>query len=293
MKNVKRKNKSLKTNSLKSSPLFMVAQLPFNSEETVELNTPMIEIMDDLGNSLVAKKNLIELGLWDQLLLSKTRFLEIGCGSGYLIEKLYREGTGIYVGLEPIGSEAKKAEKRLKPFFLERKDDFAKLTKLKMEKSAGKSTGKHGKNRGKKLPKFSNKSFVTHGLLEEIAYPPYSIDCIYYYHVFEHLENPLVMFEKASNWLAPEGRLVITCPNVESAMAQRDLAKWRCSLSSHRWLPGVSTLERAARENGFLVDHCFTYGGFPAPRSFLQDFKNWTYKISGRGDVLCMMLKKK
>lgn len=288
MKNTKQKNKLSKTASSRVSPLFMVAQLPFNRKETVELNTPMIEIMDDLGNSLVARKNLIELGLWDQLLRSKTRFLEIGCGSGYLIEKLYREGTGIYMGLEPIASEAKKAEKRLKPFFLQRKDDFAKLTKSRIEKSAQSKSTK----RAKKISKFSNKSFVTHGLLEEIVYPPYSIDCIYSYHVFEHLENPLVMFEKADKWLAPEGRLVITCPNVEGAMPQRDLASWRCSLSSHRWLPGVSTLQRAAKENGFLVERCFTYGGFPAPRSFVQDFQNWTYKMFGKGDVLCMMLRK-
>ena len=48
-------------------PLFMVAQLPFNTQETVTLNTPMIKIMDDSGNVKIAVQNLKELKIYKGL----------------------------------------------------------------------------------------------------------------------------------------------------------------------------------------------------------------------------------
>lgn len=271
-------------NHSNKAPLFMMAQLPFNTEEAVELNTPMIEIMDDQGNVAVAKSNLCELGVWDDILKKKKTFLEIGCGSGYLLEELCRNGDGFYLGFDPIASEVAKAKKRLNSYFLKRKDRMKAFAKIITVKPKKKKTGKE--------VRFSTQSLVTHCLLEEVSYPAASLDYIYSYHVFEHLENPLEMFAKANEWLSEGGRLIITCPNVEGALAEKDLGQWRCALSSHRWLPGVKTLTRAAERCGFLVEKCFTYGGFPSPRTAVEQAQNWVYKKTGKGDVLCMILKR-
>lgn len=240
----------------------MVAQLPFNTTEKVKLNIPMIQMMDDGGNVGVLTANLRQLGVYPKLLEAGYTTLEIGCGSGYEIEKFYREGKGRYYGLEPIGSEYKIAVKRLKPFLDNRKD-------LKL------------------------KEILQNRDLEGIKVPAKAFDLIYSYHVFEHLENPLVMLDKAKKWLKPGGHLVITCPNVEGAVPQKDIRAWRCSLPSHRWLPGKSTLLRALNENGFAVEKVFTYGGHPAPRTFFQGIANRIYKMRDLGDVICVMAKVK
>ena len=72
--------KKPKINSMKAykkafpvPPLFMVAQLPFNNEETVKLNSPMIPIMDDIGNTKVCEMNLKQMGVWKPLLIREMR----------------------------------------------------------------------------------------------------------------------------------------------------------------------------------------------------------------------------
>ena len=273
-------NKKQKTNMLgEIAPLFMVAQLPFNDTETVKLNTPMIEVMSDEGNTLVSTKNLKELGVFKKILKKDSVFLEIGCGSGYLLDSFYQAGgQGLYLGLEPIGTEAGKGKKRLAGIQAEKKAMLTKLSRKIKTISRGMKSGA--------------KELITHGLIEKTEYPKNSLDYVYSYHVFEHLENPLVMYQKARQWLKPGGMLIITCPNVESAFARRDIDSWRCSLSSHRWLPGVSTIIRSADRHGFVPHKYFTYGGFPSPRSIWQDVLNYSYKIRGVGDVVCMALKK-
>ncbi len=239
------------------APFFMVAQVPFNVVDAVELNTPMIQIMDDGGNVGVLSANLKDLGVYDLMLKSGTRSLEIGCGSAYQLEHFYQKGRGEYFGLEPILSEAKKGWERLSPLL--------------------------------KNKKLEVKKIVTCGEIEKVKYPEHSFDVIYSYHVFEHLENPLVMLEKAKLWLKPGGKLIITCPNVEGAIPKKDIAQWRCALPSHRWLPGRLAVARILRESGFELTKEFTYGGYTAPRTWWQEIANWYFKKTLQGDVLCMM----
>ena len=153
-------------------------------------------------------------------------------------------------------------------------------------------------------PKQQQKHWVYHGLLEEKKLSQKikakGMDIIYSYHVFEHLEDPLVMLHLGRQWLSHGGKMVITCPNVEGYFPTKDLSHWRCSLSSHRWLPGKSTLLRAIEENGFTVMKVFTYGGFAAPkqtnksktRERWRHLGNRLLKCMGRGDVICVMAKK-
>lgn len=238
------------------APLFMMAQVPFNQDDAVKLNTPMIQIMDDAGNVGVLTMSLKELGVWDRMLQDGAKCLELGCGSGYQLEKLYSMGKGAYFGLEPIASEAAKARRRIAPF---------------LARASGKA---HPGDR------------VKHAPLEKVNWENASFDVIYSYHVFEHLENPLVMVDRARSWLKPGGVLVIICPNVEGALPRRDLSQWRQALPSHRWLPGVTTVRRILTERGFRVLKEFTYGGYPAPRSFWKEWANRTFKWRGLGDVL-------
>lgn len=240
------------------SPRFMMAQVPFNLKETVKLNKPMIKRMDDNGNLGVAIANLKELGVYQKLMKPDVHFLEIGCGSGYLLEHLYQKGQGKYFGIEPIKTESEKTKTKISPYL-----------KTKADK------------------------VIKNGELGKISFPKIKFDFIYSYHVFEHLENPLEMLNKTKSWLTKKGEMIITCPNVEGWIPRRNLAAWRCSIPSHRWLPGKSTLISLLESEGYQINACFTYGGYPGPRKNWQGFANKAFKWLSLGDVISIMASPK
>lgn len=240
----------------KDAPLFMMAQLPFNNTHAVELNSPMTEVMDDSGNTAVLKQNLEELGVWSDILSPNSESLEVGCGRGYMLEALYKEGKGAYYGLEPIPHEAKTAREKLSALNI-------------------------------------TEDRVSTELMENCSFGNTRFDFIYSYHVFEHLENPLDMIHFADKWLKDTGKLIIICPNVEGEIPQRDLEAWRCSLPSHRWLPGLSTTRRALEHSNFEIVRHFTYGGHCAPRTAEQDRENAEFKARDKGDVMCLLTQRK
>ncbi len=237
----------------------MMAQVPFNQDDAVELNLPMTQRMDDLGNLKINLKNFEKLSILEKCLQEDFSFIEIGSGRGYFVNELYKKGKGKYFGLEPIPSEHKISLDNIKKY---------------AEKEFDKATLKEILGR------------VELGTIEEKDYPEGSFDLITSYHVFEHLVNPLVMFEKASKWLKPGGRLVITCPNVEGYVPRKSLADWRCNLPSHRWLPGKSVLLNLFKQSNFKIEKYFTYGGYPSPRTFWQELMNTSFGILGQGDVM-------
>ena len=239
------------------APLFMVAQLPFNVEEATKLNQPMTDIMNDEGNLDVFKKNMDQLQIHNSLLEENTSFLEIGCGRGYVLNYLYENGKGNYYGIEPIASEYQKTVDKLS---------------LKSDKNI--------------------KQFIHNNLLEEVEFQKFNFDFIYSYHIFEHLENPLYMLKIGHKWLKTNGVMIITCPNVEGYIPMKNLKEWRCSIPSHRWLPGISTIKRAIEENGYTIVNQFTYGGYPLPRNWSQNLSNWIMKKLNKGDVMTLMIKK-
>ena len=247
------------------SRLFMMAQLPFNKTETTALNKPMIPLMNDPQNLNITLLNLKDLGILKEILQKDCTFLEIGTGSAYLLEVLLDQGQGRYMGIEPIPSEAKKAEKRLKPYL------------------------KQTNNQGQR-------SWIHHGKLEDISFKrkikAQSLNVMYSYHVFEHLENPLTMLSLGQKWLKPGGKMIITCPNVEGYIPRKNLKTWRCNLPSHRWLPGRKTLVAAVKQQGYKIQKCFTYGAYPAPRSAFQSAFNRCLKAMNLGDVICLMATK-
>ncbi len=271
-------------------PLFMTAQLPFNTEDAVKLNIPMIKLMNHEKNWTLVRQNFEELGIYKDLLKAETNFLEIGSGRGYVLESLYKLGQGFYFGVEPIRSEAKQAASSLLPFFSDSRRSLESRIPVKNKKKYLKQAWLElgTKKKNKKLLKTP----ILNISLEKLDISLESLDFIFSYHVFEHLENPLVMLDLAKRWLKKTGKIIIVCPNVESAMAQQNMDTWRCSLPSHRWLPGFSTLKRALEHSGFTVLKRFTYGGHALPRTRLETMKNKTYKLLNKGDVMCFLAKK-
>ncbi|BBM89552.1 methyltransferase [Spirochaetota bacterium] len=262
----------------KERPLyFMMAQLPFNREELVGLNEPRAALMDDEANLRITRRNLEELRVRAEILAEHTAFLEIGCGRGYVLADLYKQGNGLYLGLEPIPTQFKIAKQTLAQLKRDVKTTSSLVARFK-------AAAKFVKQRGP-LP-------VWNTTLEKFNVKKGTLTHIYSYHVIEHLENPLLMIEKAYEWLMPGGKLMITCPNVGGAMASKNFATWRCNIRAHRWLPDVTSLVRMIEAEGFLLRKVFTYGGYPRPRSLVKSVANMYYKWQNKGDVLCLMAEK-
>ncbi len=273
-----RKRASGEKQSIKSSVsqelLFMQAQLPFNREALVELNAPRAAMMDDAANLGIIKRNFKELHEWDNLLQRSAACLEIGCGRGYVLTELYKRGKGLYLGVEPIPTEAKIA-----------RESLAALPSEFTAKTFPITTPKPRMLRGKRVP-------IWNTTLEKLRVRAGSLTHIYSYHVIEHLENPLLLLQLSYNGLGAGGKLIISCPNVEGAYPQQHFKAWRCNIRAHRWLPGVRTLAAAVEAAGFEVRRIFTYGGYPHPRNLLQKTYNAYYKWRNLGDVLCLMAEK-
>lgn len=245
-------------NDSKMKPLFMVAQLPFNTTETRELNAYMTKLMDDSSNININLSNLKELGVYEDLLSGKFDFLEIGCGRGYLLCHLYenrlnKEETYPYYGIEPIASEYAIAVNKLNSLIKK------------------------------------NEKILSNEIFEKVDFNDKKFDYIYSYHVFEHIENPLDLLEFGKKHLKKNGKMIIVCPNVEGFIPRKNILKWRCSILSHRWLPGKSTLIGALTRLGYSIDKVYTYGGYPSPRNVYKNLANYYFKKAGLGDVVCIM----
>lgn len=68
------------------------------------------------------------------------------------------------------------------------------------------------------IENFENKYPQTkffHTLFENFK-PDYKYDCIFAFHVFEHVENPEQLIKIVENWLEPGGKLIIIVPNKNS-----------------------------------------------------------------------------
>lgn len=248
-------NYEKKSNS-KIENFFMMAQVPFNQEETITLNTPDFSNFDDLSNQNILQSIFEDFCILKTLLDQDSRVLELGCGNGYFMEYLYQHGLGKYYGCEPIPVQANEAERRL-----------SKIT--------------------------TSDNLIQNTCIEDALYEAEKFTHIYSYHVLEHLENPFVLVEQSIKWLAPGGKLIIICPNVEGAIPKKDIFDWRfAKIRSHRWLPGLSNVKQMLVRYGFDVLSSFTYGGYTFPRTWYQEVLNKYFKLVGRGDVLCILSQK-
>jgi SAM-dependent methyltransferase len=101
------------------------------------------------------------------------------------------------------------------------------------------------------------------------------MDWITLWQVFEHLTNPRQTLEALKGLLAPDGRLLLSLPNVESWEARRFGAHWfHLDLPRHLIFPPAAALEMFLAQSGFIIeqrwDFCFEYDTFGLLQSALN-----------------------
>jgi SAM-dependent methyltransferase len=88
--------------------------------------------------------------------------------------------------------------------------------------------------------------------LERFEREPASSDRIVLWHVLEHLERPLTALERMRPWLAPEGRLIVAVPDLDSLQARMGGDRWfHQDVPRHRTQFTGRGLERLLRRAGY------------------------------------------
>ena len=125
-----------------------------------------------------------------------------------------------------------------------------------------------------------------HALFEEFD-PEDRFDTVILEHVLEHVAEPVELVRRASNWLAPSGRLIVGVPNGNSlhrlAATKMGLLADPCDLNErdhtlgHRRVYTWATLRADLEEAGLTVVH--TDGVFIKPLSNGQLQATWTEEM--------------
>lgn len=234
---------------------FMKAQLPFNTKDAAELNRSYYDEKReerDASDLKINIKNLKELGVYDSMVNGKV--LDVGCGTGRLIEHFARSGNGYYTGIDPI------------------------------EEVIESNSARSGI--------WQNKAKYISTTFEEMEiHPIEKFSHIHTFFLFEHLVNPLAFIQKVNKMLYQYGCLIITCPNDSGFIPQRNNS--RHAIREHRWLPDKKTIFKMLEDNEFEVMKWFTYGGYSTPRNIYKNIINKVLKKIGKGDVICLVAIKK
>lgn len=245
------------TEAEKRDTMWMMARFPF-PKNAMSLNKNRVIPPNPDSYKNVLHENIInfkELGILEDVLKDGIKVLEIGCGTGKTLFYLDKHGKGIYYGLEPEGEAYSFISNRLRS--------------------------------GMKI-KLCRKT------IEEVNFEQGTFNFVYSHHVFEHIENPLEMLEKSKKWLKPDGKIILSCPNIDGFIPKHyGVCNWRLTFPTHVWLPGKSSLFRIFNRVGFEIEKYFTYGGFPAPRNFAKNIANKLFKKFGLGDQIVILARKK
>lgn len=241
----------------------MMTQVPLDLNNIDNLNAEIFEKENSAyregGESRpltgICIRSLKQIKVYNDLLKEHISFLEIGSGLGGVIKHLSSRGKGYYVGLEPSKTAFEKAKKLIG---WDIGDNFILF------------------NDSLELKIFSNRAF----------------DYILAFHVIEHLNDPTVLLEKSHKWLKRNGKLIIGCPNFSGLLPRLNPLQWRARNKYHKWLIGIRELIPLMEDYGFIIDKYFTYGGYPAPRTFLQEIANKFFKLINMGDALFLMASK-
>ena len=124
--------------------------------------------------------------------------------------------------------------------------------------------------------------------LQEINFPSGNFNVVLASHLIEHLNDPLAMVKEVHRLLSPEGRFIITTPNVSGFQARLFRGRWRSAIFDHLYLFSIKTLSKLLLENGFLIEKIGTWGGLGAgiaPRHIKSVFDK-AAKRFGFGDVM-------
>ncbi len=90
--------------------------------------------------------------------------------------------------------------------------------------------------------------------VETASLPPASFDAITFWHVLEHVPDPVATLRRAAQLLRPSGRIVIGVPNFDSAEARFFGRYWRgLEVPRHLSLFTPATLHRTIEQAGLRV----------------------------------------
>jgi 2-polyprenyl-3-methyl-5-hydroxy-6-metoxy-1,4-benzoquinol methylase len=120
------------------------------------------------------------------------------------------------------------------------------------------------------------------GLFYELPLPDGCYDLVTMWHFLEHDYEPLRTLRTAHRTLAPEGRLIIEVPRLDSLTARLFGARWPgVQAPQHTALYDRAALLRLVRAAGFEVEAYLPYGAFPA---FFYFFAGAAFHLlKGRG----------
>jgi 2-polyprenyl-3-methyl-5-hydroxy-6-metoxy-1,4-benzoquinol methylase len=124
--------------------------------------------------------------------------------------------------------------------------------------------------------------------LEENHFAPKSFDVVLASHVIEHLNDPGALVKEVSRILKPEGRFIVTTPNISGFQAKLFSGKWRSAIFDHLYLFSVKTLSQLLINNGFKIEKIKTWGGLAAgtvPKP-IKRIADKAAKRFGFGDVM-------
>ncbi len=101
----------------------------------------------------------------------------------------------------------------------------------------------HGKVPGARLHR---------GTVENAPFPRQAFEVVTLWHTLEHLPDPLKALDRIHDLLAPEGRLLVAVPNIESAEARLLGTRWaEIDIPGHLFFFSSQTLQRMLRKAGF------------------------------------------
>jgi 2-polyprenyl-3-methyl-5-hydroxy-6-metoxy-1,4-benzoquinol methylase len=149
------------------------------------------------------------------------------------------------------------------------------------------------------------------GDLLDVHLPPQTFDAVTLWHVFEHLRQPDLALRKIRVLLRPEGRLLMSLPNAESAQAQRFGRDWfHHDPPRHLFGFGLHSLAQLLEDSGFRVEDINTFSleqnpfgeiqsalnarGFPRDRLYTQlkgqAEDDWATRLGDRARMLALAL---
>lgn len=113
------------------------------------------------------------------------------------------------------------------------------------------------------------------GDLLDSPYLPGSFDVLVFWHVLEHVADPLATLRKAREILKPGGLLLVAVPNFESLQARFSRRHWfHLDVPRHYHHFRVPVLERILGETGFTIADVRHFNLEQNPYGWIQSFLN-------------------
>ena len=127
------------------------------------------------------------------------------------------------------------------------------------------------------------------GDLTKSPYPRGFFDVVVFWHVLEHLRDPVAAIRKAREILKPGGLLVVAVPNLESLQAGVTHRHWfHLDVPRHYHHFRLEVLRRILEENGFSVESVSHFSLEYNPYGWIQSLLN---QIGFRENLLYDALK--